>query len=162
MPKFAIVFIYSCCTFSTYSSFPQRPKRIPPTRPCSRPRYPQSRKFLLLCRHHPPSHCCFSHWYHWFGRNPLLLCGASTKQARLPQRSQADEALDCWSNEPVAFVDFRGLVSNIFNEGPTNPTPHTAKRSRSSCCGSASLSSSSHSTAQWEPMKRPTVPRQSG
>jgi hypothetical protein len=40
---------------------------------------------------------------------------------------------------------------------PRGPWPHTAQRSGSSCCGSASLSASSHSTSQWEPMKRPTT-----
>ena len=141
----AIVLIYSWFPISTYSSFPQQPKRIPPTRPCSRPRYPVSREFLLLRRHHPPSHCCFFRWYHWFGSNSLLLCGAFTKQARLPQQARAVEAVGSLSNELVSFVDFLGLVSNIINEGSANPGPHSAQRCGSSCCGSvrwwASISS---------------------
>jgi len=66
----------------------------------------------------------------------LLLCGASTKQARLPQQARAGEAVGYLSNEPSSFVDFLGLVSNIIIEGSANPVPHSAQRCGSSCCGS--------------------------
>jgi len=92
--------------------------------------------YILLRRHHPPSHCCFFRWHHWFGSNTLLLCGASTKQARLPQQARAGEAVGYLSNEPSSFVDFLGLVSNIIIEGSANPVPHSAQRCGSSCCGS--------------------------
>jgi hypothetical protein len=95
--------------------------------------------YLLLRRHHPPSHCCFFRWHHWFGSNTLLLCGASTKQARLPQQARAGEAVGYLSNEPSSFVDFLDLVSNIIIEGSANPVPHSAQRCGSSCCGSVSV-----------------------
>ena len=126
MPKFAIVFIYSCCTFSTYSSFPQRPKRIPPTRPCSRPRYPQSRKFLLLCRHHPPSHCCFSHWYHWSsptgttGSGVTLCCCVVHLRSRRGFRSGA-KRMKHWTagaTSPSPLLTFAVLFPTYSTKAP--------------------------------------------
>jgi hypothetical protein len=69
----------------------------------------------------------------------LLLCGASTKQARHALQALAVEAVGSLSNEPIRFVDFLGLVSNIINEGSANPVPHSAQRCGSSCCGSVSV-----------------------